>query len=156
LFLQVINKSKETFQIGRESFVLEDTLGRQYDVAPAADVRERYPRLDVDRRLFQQNRSITLTYVSMYTYIASDFFPSASRPTLLVDHLSVPPHAYMEDVLYFPIPESGLNHVPLRLLFKVKELAEPVQVVFEVPKTLGVLEKEEKQKEKEMQGGPPQ
>jgi hypothetical protein len=44
-------------------------------------------------------------------------------------------------VLYFPIPDSGLNDVPLRLLFKVKALEDPIQVVFEVPKTLGILEK---------------
>jgi len=31
---------------------------------------------------------------------------------------------------------------PLRLLFKVKEIEEPIQVVFEVPRTLGILEKD--------------
>jgi len=151
LFVQVINKSKTTFEVTRESFLLEDRLGQQYGVAPAAEVVDSYPRLDIDRRLFQQNRSITLTYVSLYTYITSEFFPSSSRRTLLVDRISLPPRSYMEDVLYFPIPDSGLNHVPLRLLFQVPGLADPIQVVFEVPLTPGILEKELREKEK--QGG---
>jgi anthranilate synthase component 1 len=49
----------------------------------------------------------------------------------------------MEDVLYFPIPETGLNGVPLRLLFRVRGLEEPIQVVFEVPRTLTILEKDD-------------
>jgi len=65
--------------------------------------------------------------------------PARRRVVLQV---SLPPHAYAEDVIYFPIPESGLNGVPLRLLFKVKEIEEPIQVVFEVPRTLGILEKD--------------
>jgi hypothetical protein len=60
----------------------------------------------------------------------------------------------MEDILYFPIPDTGLNGVPLRLLFQVKGLTEPIQVVFEVPKTLGILEKDEKEKEKEKEEAP--
>jgi hypothetical protein len=152
LFVQVINKSKQTFEVTRESFLLEDRLGKQYGVAPAAEVADSYPRLDVDRRLFLQNRSITLTYVSLYTYITSEFFPSSSRRTLLIDRVSLPPHSYMEDVLYFPIPDSGLNDVPLRLLFQVPGLSDPIQVVFAVPLTLGILEKDEKEKQ-EKQGG---
>jgi hypothetical protein len=152
LFVQVINKSKQSFEVTRESFLLEDRLGKQYGVAPAAEVADSYPRLDIDRRLFLQNQSITLTYVSLYTYIASEFFPSSSRRTLLIDRVSLPPHSYMEDVLYFPIPDSGLNDVPLRLLFQVPGLSEPIQVVFAVPLTLGILEKDEKEKQ-EKQGG---
>jgi hypothetical protein len=143
LFVQVANKSKETFTVTRESFTLEDSLGRQYSMAPAADVEAAYRRLDLDRSLFRQNRSFTATGVGIYTYVQSNFFPSSARRALLVDHVSLPPKTYMEDVLYFPIPESGLNGVPLRLLFKVKEIAEPIVVTFEVPKTLGIFEKEE-------------
>jgi len=54
----------------------------------------------------------------------------------------------MEDVLYFPIPQSGLNGVPLRLLFKVKGLEEPIQVVFEVPRTLGIFEKNKEEEDR--------
>jgi hypothetical protein len=143
LFVEVANKSKETFDISRESFTLEDSLGRRYAVAPSVEVSEKYRRVDLDRRLFQQNRSITSTYVGLFTYITSDFYPSSARRDIRVDQVGLPPRAYMEDVLYFPIPESGLNGVPLRLMFKVKSLEEPIQVVFEVPKTLGIFEKDE-------------
>jgi hypothetical protein len=142
LFVQVANKTKQTLSITRESFVLEDSLGRQYPLAPAQELAEKYPRLDIDRRLFNQNRSVTATGVGVFTYIGSNFFPSASRRALLIQQVTLPPVAFMEDVLYFPIPETGLNGVPLRLLFKVKELEEPIQVVFEVPKTIGIFEKE--------------
>ncbi len=142
LFVQVANKSKSTFQITRESFALQDSLGRQYPMADAAEVAARYPRLDLDRRLFLQNQSFTLSHVGLYTRIDSNFFPSTSRPALLMQQITLPPVSYMEDVLYFPIPETGLNGVLLRLLFKVKELEEPIQVVFEVPKTIGIFEKD--------------
>ncbi len=141
VFVQVANKSKTTFELTRESFILEDPLGRRYALAPAREVGENYRRLDIDRRLFRRNQQFTATGVSLFTYITSDFFPSASRRSLLVDHVSLPPHTYMEDVLYFPIPEAGLNGVPLRLLFKVKEIPEAIHVVFEVPRTLGIMEK---------------
>ncbi|HKQ98685.1 MAG TPA: hypothetical protein VJV75_12485 [Candidatus Polarisedimenticolia bacterium] len=144
LFVQVVNKSKTTFVVGRESFILEDSLGRQYGVAPASEVATRYPRLDVDRRLFRENRAITSNGIALFTVIGSDFYPSSSRRALIVDTIQLPPKSLMEDVLYFPIPESGLNAVPLRLLFRTQGLAEPIMVVFEVPKTLGILEKDEK------------
>jgi hypothetical protein len=142
IFVQVSNKSKTGWVVTRESFTLEDSLGRRYPLAPAREVSENYPRLDMDRRLFRRNQQFTATAVTLLTYISSDFFPSPSRRSLLVDHVSLPPHTYMEDVLYFPIPETGLNGVPLRLLFKVKEIAEPIHVVFEVPRTLGIMEKD--------------
>jgi len=147
LFVQVANKSKETLQLGRESFVLEDSIGQRYAMAPAGDLAAHYSRLDIDRRIFQENRSITATYVNLYTYISSEFFPSTSRLTLLIDHVTLPPHAYMEDVLYFPVPDSGLNGVPLRLSLKVPQFPDPIEVVFQVPKTLGILEKDDAAKE---------
>lgn len=143
LFVQVANKSKGTFEITREAFTLEDALGRQYSITPAREVAERYPRQDLDRRLFQQNRQFTATGIGLFTYVPSDFYPSLARRSLLIEHVALPSHAYMEDVLYFPIPESGLNGVPLRLLFKVKGIEEAIQVVFEVPRTLGIFEKDE-------------
>ena len=147
IFVQVSNKAKIGFEITRESFTLEDSLGRRYALAPSREVSENYRRLDIDRRLFRRNMQFTATGVSLMTYISSDFFPSSTRRSLLVDHLSLPPRTYMEDVLYFPIPEAGLNGVPLRLSFKVKEIEEAIQVVFEVPRTLGIMEKDKVEEE---------
>jgi hypothetical protein len=143
LFVQIANKSKLTFDISRESFTLEDSLGRQYGTAPPMEVASKYRRIDLDRRLFNRNRSITSTYIGLFTRISSNFFPSSARRSLVISQVSLPPRAYMEDVLYFPIPETGLNGVPLRLLFRVRGLEEPIQVVFEVPRTLTILEKDD-------------
>src|SRR5574341_2450956 len=55
LFVQVANKSKITFEVSPESFILEDSVGRRYGTAPPEEVAGRYARLDVDRRMFQQN-----------------------------------------------------------------------------------------------------
>ena len=143
VFVLVVNKSRETLTITRETFMLEDPLGRQYAMAPTRDVREKYHRMDLDRRRFRTNSSITGTYVGIYTRMSSDFYPSSARTSVQINAVTLPPKTYMEDVLYYPIPESGLNDVPLRLVFSVKELPEPIPVVFSVPKTLGVFEKEE-------------
>lgn len=149
LFVQVVNKSDATFEVTRESFILEDSLSRQYALAPNREVTENYGRLDLDRRLFRQNRQITSGGVGLFTPVSSDFFPSTTRRSLLVDEVSLPPLTYMEDVLYFPVPEGGLNGVPLRLLFKVKGLSDAIQVVFEVPRTLGILEQRRERREAE-------
>jgi len=141
LFVQVVNRSKITFNITRESFTLEDPLGNQYSMAPARELAENYPRLELDRRLFRDNRQFTAAGASLYTYIQSAFYPVAGPRSLLIDRVTLPPQAYMEDALYFPVPQSGLNGVPLRLLFRVSGLDDPIQVVFEVPRTLGILEK---------------
>lgn len=143
LFVQVVNRSKTTFTVTSESFFLEDSLGNQYPMAPPREVLDKYQRMDLDRRIFQQNRSITLNGVGVFTAIRSDFFPSTSRAAVRIDQVELPPTTYLDDVLYFPIPQTGLNGTPLRLYFKVKEMAEPVSVVFEVPRILGALEKEE-------------
>lgn len=142
IIVQVANKSKVTFQITRESFVLEDSLGRSTPMAEGPEVTAKYGRLDLDRRLLLQNRAFTANGIGVFTYIESNFFPSTSRRALLIQQVTLPPTTYMEDLLYFPIPETGLNGVPLRLLFKPKELEEAVQVVFEVPKTIGIFEKD--------------
>jgi len=146
LFVQVVNRTKGTFEITREAFTLEDPLGRHYAIAPARELAENYPRLDLDRRLFIQNRQFTAVGVGLFTYVQSTFYPSSSGRALLIDQVSLPPQSYMEDVIYFPIPESGLNGVPLRLLFKVKGLDEAIEVVFEVPRTLGIFEKDEEKR----------
>jgi hypothetical protein len=143
LFVQVVNKSKMTFEITRESFTLEDSLGNQYSMVPPRELAENYARVDLDKRLFRQNRQFTTNGLELFTYVQSNFYPSSASRSILIDHASLPPRTFMEDALYFPIPESGLNGVPLRLLFKVKGLDEPIQVVFEVPRTLGVFEKDE-------------
>ena len=143
LFVQVLNKSKMSFEITRESFTLEDSLGNQYSMVPPRELAENYARVDLDKRLFRQNRQFTTNGLELFTYVQSNFYPSSASRSILIDHVSLPPRTFMEDALYFPIPESGLNGVPLRLLFKVKGLDEPIQVVFEVPRTLGVFEKEE-------------
>ena len=142
LFVQVTNRSKKTFEITRESFTLEDPLGNQYSIVPARELAENYPRLELDRRLFRQNRQFTALGVGLSTYVESGFYPVAGSRSLLIDRVSLPPQTYMEDVLYFPIPQSGLNGVPLRLLFKVSGLEDPILVVFEVPRTLGIFEKD--------------
>jgi hypothetical protein len=144
LFVQVANRSKMTFNLTRESFTLEDSLGNQYSIVPARELSASYPRLDLDRRLFRQNRQFTATGVGLFTYVQSSFYPSSASRSLLIEQVSLPPQAYMEDVLYFPIPQTGLNGVPLRLLFKVKGMEDPIQVVFEVPRTLGIFEKDKR------------
>jgi len=148
LFVQVANRSKMTFEITREAFTLEDPLGNQYSIVPARELAENYARVDLDKRLFRQNRQFTASGIELFTYVQSNFYPSSASRSILIETVSLPPRTYMEDMLYFPIPQSGLNGVPLRLLFKVKGLEEPIQVVFEVPRTLGIFEKDKEEEDR--------
>ena len=79
----------------------------------------------------------------------NDIKPHLSRYWVIPPDANADFVAYMEDVLYFPIPETGLNGVPLRLMFRDRELSDPIQVVFEVPLTLGIFEKRKAAREEE-------
>src|SRR5882672_6069425 len=100
LFAQVANRSKMTFEITREAFTLEDPLGNQYSIVPARELAENYARVDLDKRLFRQNRQFTASGIELFTYVQSNFYPSSASRLILIETVSLPPRTYMEDVLY--------------------------------------------------------
>src|SRR3989442_14140966 len=55
LFVQAANRSEMTFEITREAFTLEDSLGNQYSIVPARALAADYAACDLDKGLVRQN-----------------------------------------------------------------------------------------------------
>src|SRR3989442_13460476 len=91
LFVQVANRSKMTFEVTREAFTLEDPLGNQYSIVPARELAENYARVDLDKRLFRQNRQFTASGIELFTYVQSNFYPSSASRSILIETVSLPP-----------------------------------------------------------------
>jgi hypothetical protein len=131
LFVTVANKGAPTLRVTRESFAFEDSLGRRYNPLPLTVIQAEYHRGEFDRKLFRQNYSFIGTTVERYTPIPSNFYPSVTRG-IVHDQVQLPRFGYLNDILYFPIPEEGVRGGPFHLHFKTGELEEGVVVAFEV------------------------
>jgi len=135
LFVTLANKGAPTLHITPESFAFEDSLGRKYSPVPLTVIQAEYHRGEFDRKMFQQNYSFTGTSVDRYTPIASNFYPSITRG-VVNDNLQLPRFAYMNDILYFPVPDQGVVGGPFRLYFKTPELEDAVLVSFEIGRAM--------------------
>ena len=135
LFVSLANKGAPTLHVTPESFAFEDSLGRRYSPVPLTVIQAEYHRGEFDRKMFRQNYSFTGTSVDRYTPIASNFYPSITRG-VVNDNLQLPRFAYMNDLLYFPVPEQGVVGGPFRLYFKTPELEEAVVVTFEIGRAM--------------------
>ncbi|MCI0407100.1 MAG: hypothetical protein L0191_00835 [Acidobacteria bacterium] len=135
LFVTLANKGAPTLHVTPESFTFEDSLGRKFSPVPLTVIQAEYHRGEFDRKLFRQNYSFTGTSVDRYTPIASNFYPSITRG-VVNDNLQLPRFAYMNDLLYFPVPEQGVVGGPFRLYFKTPELEEAVVVSFEIGRAM--------------------
>jgi len=131
LLITLANKGAGTLHITRESFTFEDSLNRRYSPLPVTVIQAEYHRGEFDRKLFRQNFSFTATTVERFIPIASNFYPSVTRG-IVNDNIQLPRFAYLNDILYFPVPEEGVHGGPFRLYFKAPELEEAVVVSFEI------------------------
>jgi hypothetical protein len=135
LFVTLANKGAPTLHVTPESFAFEDSLGRKYSPVPLTVIQAEYHRGEFDRKLFRQGFSFTASSVERYTPIASNFYPSITRG-VVNDNLQLPRFAYMNDFLYFPVPEQGVVGGPFRLYFKTPELEDAVVVTFEIGRAM--------------------
>ena len=132
LFIALANKGVPTLVINRESFTFEDSFSRRYSPLPVSVIQTEYRRQQFDLRLFRQNLSFTGTSTDRYNMFRSNFYPSV-KPGVINDRIPLPRFGYLNDILYFPVPEEGIHGGPFRLYFKTSELEESVVVVFEIP-----------------------
>jgi hypothetical protein len=131
LFITVANKQAGVLHVTRESFTFEDSLGRRYSPLPVQVIQSEYHRGEFDRKLFRENYAFTGTSVERYTPIPSNFYPSVTRG-IVNDDIQLPRFGYMNDILFFPVPEEGIQGGPFHLSFKTAELEESVVVTFNV------------------------
>ncbi len=133
LFITVANKQAGTLHVMRESFSFEDSIGRRYSPVPLEIIQAEYHRGEFDRKLFRENYAFLGTSVERYTPIPSNFYPSVTRG-IVHDDIQLPRFGYMTDILYFPVPEQGVQGGPFHLTFKTPEMTDAVVVTFKIGK----------------------
>lgn len=133
LFVTLANKGAPTLRVTRESFSFEDSLGKRYSPLPLEIIEAEYHRGGFDQKLFRENYQFIGTSVERYTPIPSNFYPSVTRG-IVHDDIQLPRFGYLSDLLYFPVPEEGIQGGPFHFSFKTPELQEAVVVTFVVGK----------------------
>jgi hypothetical protein len=139
LEISVANRGLRQLTLTRESFTLVDDAGRRYPCAGPAELLSRYEFLDLDRRL-QEIAEIVFNRFSAYTRYPSQFSPlrrGSSVPgtsTLVRDAVYLPRYGYIIDMLYFPMPDGGIESGRrFELFLDAPELEQPIYCTFLMP-----------------------
>ncbi len=139
LEISVANRGLPQMSLTRESFTLVDDRGNRYPCAAPTELLESYEFLDLDRRL-QEIQGIVATRFSAYTRYPSQFSPvrqgalAPGASSLVRDAVYLPRFGYFVDMLYFPMPEGGID--PGRrfeLHLAAPELENPLYCTFLMP-----------------------
>jgi len=94
---------------------------------------ERLPALKLAARALDR---LEVDASGKLAWIALLYFAEGFPFGIVNDNLQLPRFAYMNDLLYFPVPEQGVVGGPFRLYFKTPELEEAVVVSFEIGKAM--------------------
>ena len=137
LYVGVANRTVSApLQITRESFYLVDEDGVRTPLASVAEVMRGYRFHNLDRRLLA-DRGAFATKFDFYTRFVTRFFPNPSGMGVVQDRIELPRGTYLEDLLYFPMPDGGIAGRRFDLFLDCKPLEDPVFVTFEIPAAKG-------------------
>lgn len=129
--LVLVDRAGTHLNVERGSFGLADSTGQIHPSASADAVRQGYGKEDFDASVLSR----LSTHVGQWTVncwrIDSRFYPGASRE-LRLDHVELSGFTWLEDVIYFPRPVSGLDGV-LTLHFAPDGLRVPIALRFTIP-----------------------
>ncbi len=126
----VANRGLDGLTVRLESFELVDEEGRSYPAVRGAEVKEEYGSVDVDRRLLSLLPQMRARFDS-YELIPSRLTTSFSNP-IEVEQVYLPRFAMMNELVYFPTPESGVKGKQFSMLFSAEELDEQIVLRFRI------------------------
>ncbi len=134
--IALANRGVKQLTLTRESFTLADEQGNRYPCASPKELLSGYDFLDLDRNLAELPGIVFNRFGAMEAY-PSKFSPTrrAPRPsesTVVTDTVQVPKFGYILDMLYFPMPTTGLKGHRFELTMSAPELTDPIFVKFEV------------------------
>ena len=134
--IAIANRGVRQLSLTRESFTLVDENGNRYPCASPKELLANYEYLDLDRNLAELDGIVFNRFGAMTRY-PSNFSPTrfSSRPgesRVVIDSLELPKFGYLLDMLYFPMPATGLLGHKFELTMTAPELTESIFVKFEV------------------------
>jgi hypothetical protein len=134
--IAIANRGVRQLSLTRESFTLADENGNRYPCASPKELLAHYDFLDLDRELSELNEIVFNRFGAMTAY-PSKFSPT-QRPTftsesmVVSDTVQLPKFGYILDMLYFPMPTTGLKGHKFELAMTAPELTDAIFVKFEV------------------------
>jgi len=135
LGIKIANKRLSQVIVDRETLVLVDDQDRVYTMPEVVELEQKYNKLTPDHK-FQSQTGIMgdklLTSFSYYQKADSRFFPQTQGGGRVIDTVKIRAHGFIEDMIYFPMPEGGIKGKTLRLRLDVYELEKPFEVIFPV------------------------
>ena len=134
--IAIANRGVRQLSLTRESFTLTDENGNRYPCASPKELLANYDFLDLDRNLEELGEIVFSRFGAMTAY-PSKFSPTrrpsrAGESTVITDSVQLPKFGYLLDMLYFPMPATGLLGHKFELAMTAPELTEPIFVKFEV------------------------
>jgi len=136
LEIAIANRGVKQLTLTRESFTLADDKGNRYPCASPKELLENYDFLDLDRDL-EELEGIVFNRFGALTRYASNFSPThfavrAGQSRVVIDRVQLPKFGYLLDMVYFPIPATGLKDHTFELSMTAPELTDAIFVKFEV------------------------
>ncbi len=134
--IAIANRGVKQLSLTRESFTLSDEKGNRYPCASPKELLANYEFLDLDRNLSELYGIVFNRFGAMIAY-PSRFSPVRRSPiagesTVITDSIQLPKFGYFLDMLYFPIPSTGLIGHRFELAMTAPELTDAIFVKFEV------------------------
>jgi hypothetical protein len=134
--IALANRGVKQLSLTRESFTLTDENGNRYPCASPKELLANYDFLDLDRNLAELSEIVFNRFGAMTAY-PSKFSPTrrpsrAGESTVVTDIVQLPKFGYLLDMLYFPMPGTGLVGHKFELTMSAPELTDPIFVKFEV------------------------
>lgn len=134
--IAIANRGVKQLSLTRESFTLADEQGNRYPCASPKELLSTYDFLDLDRNLAELSEIVFNRFGAMTAY-PSKFSPTrrpsrAGESTVVTDNVQLPKFGYLMDMLYFPMPVTGLKGHKFELAMTAPELTDPIFVKFEV------------------------
>jgi len=134
--IAIANMGVKQLTLTRESFTLTDDKGNRYPCASPKELLDNYDFLDLDRDL-EELEGIVFNRFGALTRYPSNFSPTrfavrAGQSRVVIDRIQVPKFGYVLDMIYFPMPSTGLKGHTFELAMTAPELTDAIFVKFEV------------------------
>ena len=123
---------KGGYKIMLMSFTLLTPDGEAYKPSSYDDIMKKYGKRQEDENLVRSNPIQTEETFDSFTLVHAPFYPETASPQMAREGFELLSAMYTRGLIYFPMPESGLEGV-LRLVIETPKIDPPLMVKFRVP-----------------------
>jgi len=135
LSIKIANKRLRSLTLTRDSFILIDENRIPHYMPDIKELQKNYELLNSDDNFRSQTGFLGDQIVRSFSYYRkaeSNFFPKTAGAGRVIDEVYVRQRGYMEDLIYFPMPQDGIQGKVLVLRIDAEELEVPADIAFTV------------------------